>query len=117
MTMFVRDALGPGRTLCRQWIVARDVRTRDPRRGPRRAIAPAPAVQRVRSPDALRPGRGVPSGHHQQGAHAIGVRFAELLWFCAVTPTSSGSRTARVIIWDEWADAGGDLGPVYGYQW
>jgi thymidylate synthase len=41
----------------------------------------------------------------------------ELLWFLRARPTSPGCRSNGVTIWDEWADADGELGPVYGKQW
>lgn len=41
----------------------------------------------------------------------------ELLWFIAGDTNIGYLKDNRVSIWDEWADANGDLGPVYGYQW
>lgn len=43
--------------------------------------------------------------------------FIEMLWFLRGEPNTKFLKEHNVPIWDDWADAEGNLGPIYGVQW
>ena len=64
-----------------------------------------------------RTGTGTISTFGYQMRFDLSEGFHELLWFLRGDTNIAYLRENGVTIWDEWADADGNLGPVYGSQW
>jgi thymidylate synthase len=47
----------------------------------------------------------------------FGSVLRELLWFLRGSTNINDDLTQHTPIWDAWANANGELGPIYGYQW
>jgi thymidylate synthase len=88
-------------------------------------------VLQTGTPKSDRTGTGTRSVFAAQLRYRLGVGFPlittkrvhfrsvayELLWFLRGESNVHWLREHGVTIWDEWADANGELGPVYGVQW
>jgi thymidylate synthase len=60
-------------------------------------------------------GRGFPLVTTKKVLFPAVVR--ELVWFLRGATNINDELTQHTPIWDAWADASGELGPIYGHQW